>query len=109
MGRAAGDDNAELLFEVQRLSWRFMNGRLTDGEVTAIERRARRSPAGTAWRGWLARVHAQRSDEHRAREELDRVLAALPDLAMDANWLYSVTALGELSAELGELRSAERL
>jgi hypothetical protein len=40
---------------------------------------------------------------------LDRVLAALPDLAMDANWLYSVTALGELSAELGELRSAERL
>jgi hypothetical protein len=103
IGRAAGDDNAELLFEVQRLSWRFLQCRLTDDEVTAIERRAAASAAGTAWRGWLAKVHAQRSDERRARSELDHALAVLAELPMDANWLYSVTALGELSAELGEL------
>jgi DNA-binding SARP family transcriptional activator/tetratricopeptide (TPR) repeat protein len=109
MGRAAGDDNAELLLGIQRLSWRFRKGDLTDDEVSAIERRAGASPARTAWRGWLAKVHAQRSDEARAREELDRALAALPELPADANWLYSVTALGELSAELCELRSAERL
>jgi tetratricopeptide (TPR) repeat protein len=109
IGRAAGDDNAGLLFEVQRLSWRFLQGRLADDEVAAIERRAAGSAADTAWRGWLAKVHAQRSDERRARDELDRALAALPGLPLDANWLYSVTALGELSAELGELDSAERL
>jgi hypothetical protein len=89
MGRAAGDDNAELLFAVQRLTWRFQGSRLTDEEVAAIETGAAASAAGTAWRGWLAKVHAQRSDEARAREELDRALAALPELARDANWLAS--------------------
>jgi hypothetical protein len=84
IGRTAGDHNAELLFEVQRLSWRFLQRRLTDDEVTAIERRTAESAAGTAWRGWLAKVHAQRSDERRAREELDRALAALAEMPMDA-------------------------
>ncbi len=109
IGRTAGDDNAELLCEVQRLSWRFLHGPLTDDEVAAIERRAAASAADAAWRLWLAQVHAQRGDERRARSELDRALAALPELPTDSNWLFSVTAMGELSAELGELRSAERL
>jgi DNA-binding SARP family transcriptional activator len=109
IGRGAGDENAELLFTVQRFTWRFYQDRLTDDDVELIEKRAAASPAQTAWRVWLAKVQTQRGDERRARAELDRALARLSGLPRDANWLYTVTALGELSAQLGQLRSAERL
>ena len=108
IGRSAHDDNAELLFEVQRNGIDAICGRLTDREFARMEGRAERSPASGAWRAALLARRLLRGDADVARDLEDEVtiLAAAP---LDANWLYTATALGALAAQLGDARSAAEL
>ena len=108
IGRSAHDDNAELLFEVQRNGIDAVRGRMTDREFARMEGRAERSPASGAWRAALLARRLLRGDADVARDLEDEVaiLAAAP---LDANWLYTATALGALAAQLGDARSAAEL
>jgi hypothetical protein len=83
-----------VLFEVQSMSIKVAQGRrLTATDRAAAERGARR-PAGAAWRAWLALLALDRGDTaHAARLVADEA-ARLDALAVDANWLYTVTTLG---------------
>jgi DNA-binding SARP family transcriptional activator len=106
IGRAAHDDNAELLFEIQRVAIRRADGRLTDEDHAVIGRHAERRPPGAAWRAWLATIALAQGDVERARRGLEREVAGLASLPLDANWLYTATALGVLAARLGDRAAA---
>ena len=94
IGRAANDENARVLFEVQSTTIKVAQGRpLVATDRAAAERGARR-PAGGAWRAWLAMLAFDRGDTaHAARVVADET-ARIDALALDANWLYTVTTLG---------------
>ena len=70
IGQAAGDRNAALLFQVQRLAVRYYADRLTDADVAEIEEAARRSPAGAAWRMWATAIALLRGDRERGRRRV---------------------------------------
>ena len=106
IGHAAGDRNAALLFLVQRLAVRYAADRLTDADVAEIEEAARRSPAGAAWRMSATAIALLRGDHERGRRRVLEEAEALDSLALDANWLYSATALGIQLAHLGEADAA---
>ena len=109
IGHAAGDRNAALLFLVQRLAVRYAADRLTDADVAEIEEAARRSPAGAAWRMWATAIALLRGDRERGRRRVLEEAEALGSLPLDANWLYSATALGIQLAHLGEADAAAAL
>ena len=106
IGQAAGDRNAALLFQVQRLAVRFSADRLTDADVAEIEAAARRSPAGAAWRMWATAIALLRGDHEGGRRRVLEEAKALDSLPLDANWLYSATALGIQLAHLGDADAA---
>ena len=106
IGQAAGDRNAALLFQVQRLAVRYAADRLTDADVAEIEEVARRSPAGAAWRMWATAIALLRGDHEGGRRRVLEEAEALDSLPLDANWLYSATALGIQLAHLGEADAA---
>ena len=106
IGRAAGERNAALLFQVQRLAVRYYADSLSDADVAAIEEGARRSPAGAAWRLWASAVTLLRGDHERGRQRVLAEADALDSLPLDANWLYSATVLGIQLAHLGEAEAA---
>ena len=106
IGRTAGDRNAALLFQVQRLAVRYAADELTDADVAEIEQGARRSPAGAAWRMWATAIALLRGDDERGRRRVLAEAEAFDSLALDANWLYSATALGIQLAHLGEADAA---
>ena len=106
IGQAAGDRNAALLFQVQRLAVRFAADRLTDADVAEIEAAARRSPAGAAWRMWATAIALLRGDREGGRRRVLEEAKALDSLPLDANWLYSATALGIQLAHLGDADAA---
>ena len=105
IGRAAHDDNADLLFRIQRLAIRYAAGRLTDADYAAIVRGAEHSPARAAWRMWAADIAYERGDAERAADAVLAEVAGLPALPLDAEWLYTATVLGSLAARLGDAAS----
>jgi len=109
IGRAARDRNAELLFAVQRLAIRNAADRLTEADLTAIEERARSSPAGAAWRAWAASIALGRGDVERVRGAILREVDALASLPLDADWLYTAATLGIQVAHLGDRAAAAQL
>jgi tetratricopeptide (TPR) repeat protein len=109
MGRRAQDENAGLLFEVQRLFWRQLMGTLSEKDIDAIEQRAGTSPASYAWHAALAETQAARGREEDAREWLQVTARDVDGLPLDANWLYTLAALGRASAAVGELPLAESI
>jgi DNA-binding SARP family transcriptional activator len=106
IGHAARDRNAAVLFQVQRLAVRYAAGTLTDADVAEIEETARRSPAGAAWRLWATAIALLGGEHERARRMILAEAEALDSLPLDANWLYSATALGIQLAHLGETETA---
>jgi DNA-binding SARP family transcriptional activator/tetratricopeptide (TPR) repeat protein len=106
IGRASRDANAELLFGVQRRAIRRAAGELTDEDVAAVEAGALSSPAAAAWRTWAAGLALARGEHERARRMILREVDGLPSLPLDANWLYTATALGVWTAELGDAAAA---
>jgi hypothetical protein len=109
LGRAAGDANAGLLFEIQRLARNTARGRLTEEDDAAIRRRVAHSPAPAAWATALGLRAVMAGDLERARRELARAVAGLDSAPLDANWLYMATGLGVLAARFGDASAAEEL
>jgi DNA-binding SARP family transcriptional activator/tetratricopeptide (TPR) repeat protein len=93
IGRAANDENAQVLFDVQASSIRVAQGRpLTAPQRAALEAGARR-PAGGAWRVWKAILAFDSGDTRGAARLLSDEATGLDALPFDANWLYTVTTL----------------
>jgi DNA-binding SARP family transcriptional activator len=106
IGRMAGDENAALLFGVQRLAIRHFTGRLTGEEHAEIVRGSEHRPPGAAYRVWLADIALGRGDIAGAAEAVRREVAGLMALPLDAEWLYTVNALGLLAGRLGDAAAA---
>jgi hypothetical protein len=109
LGRETHDANAELLFEVQRNGIANAAGRVTDEDFARMQRRAEHSPAGGAWRAALLARTMVRGDADGAQRALGAEVAALAAAPLDANWLYTATVLGAISAELADERAATEL
>jgi DNA-binding SARP family transcriptional activator len=109
IGLAAHDENAALLFEIQRLAIRHSAGRLTGDDHDVILRRAEHRPPGAAWRTWLASIALGRGDVAGTTRAVRREVAGLATLPFDAEWLYTVTTLGVLAAKIGDAPAAAEL
>ncbi len=110
IGRLAGDENAELLFGVQRRSIRMSGGAAPDEDDAAeIGRGIERSPARVAWRAARALMAAVLGDERPARRELAEGVAELAAAPLDANWLYAANTLGAVAARLGDGAAAAEI
>jgi hypothetical protein len=106
IGRSAHDENAALLFEVQRNAIDGAAKRITDEGYARIRRRAEHSPAGGAWRAFLLARTLVRGDSADVAGELGGEVAALVASPLDANWLYTATVLGVLAAHFGDGQAA---
>ncbi len=109
IGRSAHDDNAELLFEVQRNGIDGAAGRFGDEAYDRMRRRADHSPAEGAWRAALLTKTLLRGDVDGVAAALGGEVNSLALAPLDANWLYTATLLGLLSAHLGDARAAADL
>jgi hypothetical protein len=109
IGHAAGDDNAALLFQIQRLAVKHLAGTLSGDDRTTIVRRAADRPPGAAWRAWMADIALDRGDLEVAAAGLARELPALDALPLDAEWLYTLFTLGLVAAGLGDAAAAGQL
>ena len=109
IGREANDANAELLFEVQRNGIASATGDLTDEDYARIQRRTEHSPASGAWRAALLSRSLIRGDTDLVRRALVEEATALAGAPLDANWLYTATVLGVISADLEDERTAAEL
>ena len=109
IGRSVHDDNAELLFEVQRNGIDGAAGRMGDEDFDRIRRRAEHSPAGGAWRAFLLARTLLRGEADVVARALEGEVSAFASTPLDANWLYTATVLGVLSAHLGDARAAGEL
>ena len=109
IGRRAHDDNAELLFEVQRNFIDGAAGWMSDEAYDRIRRRAERSPAGGAWRAFLLARTLLRGDDDGVARALEAEVTALTSAPLDVNWLYTATVLGVLSSRLGDAEAAAEL
>jgi DNA-binding SARP family transcriptional activator len=109
IGRRAHDENAELLFEVQRNGIDGAVERMTDADYARIRGRAEHSPAGGAWRAFLLARTLLRGDAERVGRQLEHEVTALAATPLDANWLYTAMVLGVLAAQLGDEQAAAGL
>ena len=108
IGLAAEDDNARVLFGVQLVTIRVLEGDLTEADRSAIEQGAR-TPAGGAWRAYLAMIALTEGDRGRAAQLVGDGAAELDALPVDANWLYTVTTLAMGAWLLDDAAAAARL
>ena len=106
IGRAAHDDNARLLFEVQAIAVNHASGRLTDEDEAARRWHIEHSPAGAAWRAAAAITAFVRGDTDVAAAGLKREAAGIGSAPLDANWLYAASTLGVLAAQLDDAAAA---
>ena len=106
LGRAANDDNAKVLFEVQRIGVNHARRRLTDEDAAARSWHIEHSPAGAAWRAAAAVESFVRGDADLAASMLEREAAGIASAPLDANWLYAATTLGVLAALLDDAPAA---
>ena len=105
----AQDANGELLFTTQRLGIASAQGRIDEHDHALIRERLRESPAFGAWLTALAlRAHSV-GDLAATREALERGVALVPAMPLDANWLYTMTGFGAIAARLGDERGAEAI
>ena len=109
IGRSAHDDNAELLFEVQRNGIDGAAGRISDEDFGRMKERAQDSPAAGAWRAALLARMLLLGDADGAERALSDEVAALMAAPLDANWLYTVTTLGVLAAHFDDAPAAAEL
>ena len=110
IGRLAHDDNADLLFGVQRRSIRMSGGDLPDeDDAAAVGQNIERSPARTAWRAARALMATALGELGPAQRELDRGVEELAAAPLDANWLYAVNCLGAVASRLGDAGAATDL
>ncbi len=106
IGRTAHDENAALLFEVQRLAIRQSAGSLTSEDHELIRRRSKDRPPGPAWRAWTATTALNRGDTEHAAATVRRDAQTLASFPRDAEWLYTATTLGVVAAWLRDAEAA---
>jgi DNA-binding SARP family transcriptional activator len=106
IGRLAHDENAELLFGVQRRSIRMSSGEMPEEDLAEIGRSIERSPARSAWRAARALWATATGDVALARRELEGGVEELAAAPLDANWLYAAYCLGAVAARLGDAAAA---
>jgi hypothetical protein len=109
IGRAAHDDNAALLFAVQRFAINDAGERLIDDVEGVRRRHAERSHAGAAWGVALVTTAVLKGELDRAQRELERQVAGLDSVSLDANWLYAMTGLGVHAARFANVSAAAAL
>jgi DNA-binding SARP family transcriptional activator len=106
IGRAAHDDNAKLLFEVQRIAINHAREQVTDEDAAARRWHIEHSPAGAAWRAAAAITSYALGDADAAATLLEREAAGIASEPLDANWLYAAATLGVLAALLDDAAAA---
>jgi hypothetical protein len=110
IGRLAHDENAALLFDIQRLTLRAARGELAAPDWEGIQRHSTRpSTPGGAWTAWLVILLLDRGRTEEAARVLAEAVGGVAALPIDANWLYVVTTLGVGAAFLGDAAAAARL
>jgi DNA-binding SARP family transcriptional activator/tetratricopeptide (TPR) repeat protein len=109
IGRLAQDENAAVLVDVQRAAASFHRGAVDDELLAIVDGRGGDSPAGAAWRTSLAFFYAELGRLEEARAELQRASAAPESLPRDANWLFTMSALGVTAGLLADAARAEPL
>jgi tetratricopeptide (TPR) repeat protein len=110
IGRLAHDENAALLFDIQRLTLRSYRGELAAPDWEGIQRHSTRpSTPGGAWTAWLVILLLERGQAEEAARLLAEAVAGVAALPMDANWLYVVATLGVGAAFLGDMAAAAEL
>jgi tetratricopeptide (TPR) repeat protein len=107
IGHLAHDENAKLLFGVQRRSIRISGGGMLDeDDAAAMGTSIERSPARCAWRAARALFATASGELGPARRELEDGVAELATAPLDANWLYAANCLGTVAARLGDVAAA---
>ena len=109
IGRLAQDENAALLFGMQRITLDVARDRLTPADRAAVEDRARTSAARGAWKAWLLVLSIERGDADEAARLLAEEIEHLDAIPIDANWLYAMTTLAVGTAVLGDADAAAQL
>jgi tetratricopeptide (TPR) repeat protein len=95
--------------DVQRAAASFHRGAVDDELLAIVDGRGGDSPAGAAWRTSLAFLYAELGRLEEARAELQRASAAPESLPRDANWLFTMSALGVTAGLLADAARAEPL
>jgi DNA-binding SARP family transcriptional activator/tetratricopeptide (TPR) repeat protein len=109
VGRLAHDENAALLFDMQRMTLDVARDRLSPADRAAVEQRARSSAARGAWKAWLLVLSLERGDAGAAARLLAEEVHDLDAIPMDANWLYAMATLAVGAGFLGDAAAAGRL
>ena len=114
-GERAQEPVAGMFFVVQDLLLRRHRGSETDLQhirdlLPGLGELVERYPTIPAWRCSLASIHAELGNEGEARTVFEQLAAeGFESLPFDAQWLVSLTTLGETAAFLGDAERAERL
>jgi class 3 adenylate cyclase len=96
--------------QLRRLRWSPEDVKLTEDAVAALGELADRYPAIPAWRCSLAVAYSELQRPGEARAVFEPLAANdFTDLPFDAQWVISLSLLGETAAFLGDAPRAARL
>ncbi|HEV3364863.1 MAG TPA: AAA family ATPase, partial [Acidimicrobiia bacterium] len=95
-----------MIYGVQRFEIRLEQDR-ADELVPALMEAARSENAES--RTMLAQAYCQLGRGEEARAVFDALMAVLPDLIPDPNWIIAVTRAASVCADLGDQEAADRL
>jgi eukaryotic-like serine/threonine-protein kinase len=114
-GERAQEPLSAMFFMVQDLLLRRLRGTDADRQhirdvLPVLGELVERYPTIPAWRCSLASIHAELGNEGEARTVFEQLAReGFESLPFDAQWVISLTALGETAAFLGDAPRAERL
>jgi tetratricopeptide (TPR) repeat protein len=107
IGRATQPLNEfRIIYGVQRFEIRVEQDRADELLPGLIEAAGTGNPES---RGMLAQAYCELGRLQDAREVFDRLMAALPDVLPDPNWIIAITRAASICAELGDRAAAVRL
>jgi hypothetical protein len=114
-GERAQEPVSAMFFVIQDLLLRRHRGSDADRQhiqdlLPGLGELVERYPTIPAWRCSLASIHAELGNEGEARTVFEQLAGeGFESLPRDAQWLISLTTLGETAAFLGDAARAERL
>jgi eukaryotic-like serine/threonine-protein kinase len=114
-GERAQEPISGMFFMIQDLLLRRHRGSDADRQhirelLPGLGELVERYPTIPAWRCSLASIHAELGNEGEARTVFEQLAGAgFESLPRDAQWVISLTTLGETAAFLGDAQRAERL